>query len=45
MAILRSLESTSFDENNRCASKWFILKFKKTPQNLELVILKYVTYA
>ena len=43
IAILCTLESTSLEETNRCASKWFILTQKT--QNLEFVNLKCVSYA
>ena len=42
-----TMESVDLDETIRCVTKWFILtlKKKKKPQNLELVYLKFVTYA
>ena len=43
MAILNILEYTTLDETNKCALKLIILT--KKLQNLELVNLKYVTYA
>ena len=42
MAILSTLESTTHDENIRCASKWFILAQRM--HNLEFVSLKCVAY-
>ena len=30
MAILNTLESTTFNETNRCASKWFIICMRNT---------------
>ena len=44
MAISSTLELATFDENIRCASNWFILTLKKTPQNVGLGNLKCVTY-
>ena len=42
MAILSTLESTTYSKTVRYALKWFILTQKT--QNLELVNLKRVTY-